>query len=470
MNELLRRLPSVDALLAERQLSDLLAVYQREFVRRRCRAAIEEVRRSLLEERTPALTSREEMVALLVDKVLAMVQTDTRNSLRPVINAGGIVLHTGLGRAPLPQSVKENINHVLQGYCNLEYDLESGKRGERNTHIRRLLCEITGAEEALLVNNNAAAVFLALNTLASGKEAIISRGQLVEIGGSFRLPEVMHKSGVIMREVGTTNKTHLRDYEEAITSHTGVIVVAHTSNYRVLGFTEEVELKALCQLAHAHNLPLLHDLGAGVLVDFRQFGLPHEPLVQDSLAAGADVVTFSGDKVIGGLQSGLIVGKRAFLREIHKNPIMRAVRCDKLVYAAMEATLQLFLRHDLLEEHATLRLLTSSVQVIRQRAERLLQQLSPQTIEALHIRIQDCQSQFGSGALPLETLPSVALVLKSSSLSADDLSRHLRTGEPPIIGYIQDDEVYLDMRTVFEEEVEGMAGRLEGVGGEKVIR
>lgn len=461
MNEKLKLLPSVDSLLAHPLLLPPLKVYRREVVRSRCTAALEESRQRLLRGELADLSDREKLTDFIARLVEQQVDADMALSIKPVINAAGVVLHTGLGRAPLSLAAQENIARVIEGYCNLELDLDSGGRGERTDHVSRLLCELTGAEDALLVNNNAAAVFLALNTLAFGKEAIISRGQLIEIGGSFRLPEVMEKSGVLMREVGTTNKTRLADYERAITPNTGVIVVAHTSNYRVLGFTAEVELRELCELAHTHDLPLLHDLGAGVLIDFKELGLPHEPLVQDSLAAGADVVTFSGDKVIGGPQSGLIVGKSEWLQKIHSNPIMRAVRCDKLIYAGVEATLRLFLQNDLLKQHSTLRLLTQSVEEVRNRAEALLSRLMPQTVQKFNIRIEPCHGQFGSGALPLERIPSVAVVLKSQTISADQLARRMRTGEPPVIGYIQDDQVFLDMRTVFEEQVATIAGRLE---------
>jgi L-seryl-tRNA(Ser) seleniumtransferase len=463
MDEKLKMLPSVDKLLSLPVLQPMLDCYRREVVRRRCTEVLDEVRQRLTRGDLADLNSREKLTNFIGRLVAEKIQSDMAASLKPVINAAGVVLHTGLGRAPLSPVAQENITRVMQGYCSLEFDLDSGSRGERTDHVRRLLCEITGAEDALLVNNNAAAVFLALNTLAFGKEAIISRGQLIEIGGSFRLPEVMEKSGVIMREVGTTNKTRLADYERAINADTGAIVVAHTSNYRVLGFTNEVNLRELCELAHAHGLPLLHDLGAGVLIDFKELGLPHEPLVQESLVAGADVVTFSGDKVIGGPQSGLIVGRSEWLRKIHANPIMRAVRCDKLIYAGMEATLKLFLQNDLLQQHTTLRLLTQSVDVVRRRAEALLSRLTVQTILNLNVRIEPCHGQFGSGALPLEMIPSIAVVLRPQTISADQLARHLRTDEPPVIGYIQDDRVFLDMRTVFDEQVEALAERIEAV-------
>ncbi len=463
MSEKLKLLPSVDKLLSDEELKPFLARFRREFIRRRLADALEDVRRGLRDGEHAELNDRRQFTALIIRRALERLADDTAPRLRPVINATGIVLHTGLGRAPLAAEAQEQLARVMNGYCNLEVDLESGGRGDRSDHLRALLCELCGAEDALMVNNNAAAVFLALNTLAFGKEAVISRGHLVEIGGSFRLPEVMEKSGVIMREVGTTNKTRLADYERAINANTGVIVAAHTSNYRVLGFTEEVELSRLCRLAHAHGIPVLHDLGAGVLIDFPSLGLPHEPSVQESLKAGADVVTFSGDKVIGGPQAGLIVGKAELLRAIARNPLMRAVRCDKLIYAAMEATLRLYLRNDLLQTNVVLRMLTQPVETVHRRAEALAERLSPAARQRLQASVEPCKGQFGSGALPLETLPSFALVLHSAEIPPDELSRRLRHGRPPVFAYIQDDRVFLDLRTVFDEQLEELAKRIEEI-------
>ncbi len=458
MSELFKLLPAVDVLLSHPLLESVLKTYKRDVVRERCRFILQETRQQISHNKI-AVDSKKELTERVAQNVLARLESDFAPSLHPVINATGIVLHTGLGRAPLSQAAQDNINRVMHNYSNIELDMASGKRGERTDHIRKLLCELTGAEHALLVNNNAAAVFLALNTLAFGKEAIISRGQLVEIGGSFRIPDVMEKSGVLMREVGTTNKTKLVDYENAINDHTGAIVVAHTSNYRVLGFTAEVELKDVVELAHAHNLPVIHDLGAGVIVDFEALGLPYEPLVQDSIKAGVDVITFSGDKVLGGPQSGLIVGCKTWLTKIHKNPIMRAVRCDKLIYAAMEATLKLYFQNNLLDQHAVLQMMTEPVEQIKKRAHEILNKIDSKIIKKYHIRIQQSQAQFGSGALPLEKLESVALVLKPDA-SPDDLAAHLRHNGAPIIGYIQEDCVWLDMRTVRESESNTLAQRL----------
>ena len=457
MTDRFKLLPSVDVLL-----SAITSDYKREIVRERCRQVLENMRKSIAADELQVAT-KEEALEIAAERVNKKLAQDFAPSLKPIINATGIILHTGLGRAPLSPAAQENIIRVMQGYSSLELDLESGKRGERTDHVRRLLCELTGAENALLVNNNAAAVFLALNTLSFGKEAVISRGQLIEIGGSFRMPDVMEKSGVFMREVGSTNKTKLTDYKKAINKNTGVLVVAHTSNYRVLGFTANVELKELCELAHEHNIPVLHDLGAGVIIDFEKLGFPYEPLVQDSIAAGADVITFSGDKVLGGPQSGLIVGATEWLEKIHKNPIMRAVRCDKLIYAAMEATLKLYVHQNVEKTNTVLAMMTESVESVRDRAEKVISGLSSETQKALNIRIEESQGQFGSGALPLEKIKSFALTLQSKSISADELAQQLRTGEPPIIGRIQDDKVWLDVRTVQEAEVDDVISRLKAL-------
>ena len=454
MSQQFKFLPSVDVLL-----SGIESEYKREIVRERCRQVLETMRIKM-RANDLHVSSKEEAIDIAVKLVSDRLRQDFSPSLKPVINATGIILHTGLGRAPLSPAAQENVARIMSGYSSLEFDLDSGKRGERTDHVRRLLCELTGAEDALLVNNNAAAVFLSLNTLAFGKEAIISRGQLVEIGGSFRIPDVMQKSGVVMREVGSTNKTKLADYESAISENTAAIVVAHTSNYRVLGFTAEVELKEVCDLAHAHNIPVLHDLGAGVIVDFEKLGLPYEPLVQDSIAAGVDVITFSGDKVLGGPQSGLIVGQTEWLKKINKNPIMRAVRCDKLIYAAMEETLRLYVKEDVERANTVLAMMTEPAENVRNRAERVADGLSSQIQKALNIMVEESQAQFGSGALPLEKIASFAITLQPVAMSLDETARILRIGNPPVVGRIQDDKLWLDMRTATEAQVSMIASRL----------
>ncbi|MBN2001505.1 L-seryl-tRNA(Sec) selenium transferase, partial [candidate division KSB1 bacterium] len=340
-----------------------------------------------------------------------------------------------------------------------EIDLDTGKRGNRNDHVTRLLCRLTGAEDAVVVNNNAAAVFLILNTLAFGKEAVISRGELVEIGGSFRMPDIMEKSGAIMKEIGTTNKTKISDYEDAITPHTGAIVIAHTSNYRVMGFTASPALEKIVHVAHDHSLPVYHDLGGGIIVDLEKYGLPYEPLVQESLATGVDVVSFSGDKVLGGPQCGIIMGKAEYIRKIAKNPIMRAVRCGKLTYAALEATLKLYLHQEsLLQNHEVLKLLTLSPGKIKKRCDKLVDRLPVDLKNRLNINVEKCTGQAGSGTLPLEKLPSYAVTIGAENI--DRIYKKLLENTPPVIGYVSKEKLYLDFRTIDDSELDVVAGAI----------
>jgi L-seryl-tRNA(Ser) seleniumtransferase len=453
-------IPSVDFFLGLETCQKLEKDYSRHIVKDELKKAIETAKQNL-SKGTALLADRDEIISFILQETEKNIVRALEPGLKPVINATGIVLHTGLGRAPLSAAARENLLRVMQGYANIELDLQSGKRGERNNHVNRLLCRLTGAEAALVTNNNAAAVLLALNSMAFGKESVISRGQLIEIGGSFRMPDVMEKSGAIMREVGTTNKTKLDDYEKAINANTGVIVVAHTSNYRIMGFTHEVELAELVRLAHAKKIPVLHDLGGGFIVDLQQWGLPYEPLVQDSVKAGVDVVTFSGDKVMGGPQSGILVGKKKWIDRIHANPLMRAVRCDKLIFAALEATLKIFFREkDLMKEHDALRLLTEDVQIVRGKAEKVLNLIDKEAKTKLAVEIKDSFAQAGSGALPLAKIPSVAVVLTPENGRTEELASRLRTGNPPVVGYLKKEALYLDMRTVFPEQIDALAGAI----------
>lgn len=462
----LSRLPSVEEAANHERARRLSARYNPALIKEQIRAELEQRRQELRRQPEPELT-RAQLTLQLLDRVEARLAAFFAASLRPVLNATGIILHTGLGRAPLAAAARENIARILEGYCNLELDLEEGKRGERNDHVERLICALCGAEAAVVANNNAAAVLLALNSLCQDHEAIISRGQLIEIGGSFRLPDVMEKSGTIMREVGTTNKTHLHDYEKAINARTSAIVVAHTSNYRVVGFTAEPELADIVAVAHRHGIPVIHDLGGGVLVDLGRYGLPHEPLVQESLAAGVDVVTFSGDKVLGGPQCGLIAGLAPYIRRIHANPLMRALRCDKMVFAALEATLQLFFSPGTLaEHHPVLAMLQEPAVSVRRRAEQLLSHLDPGLVLRLQVTIEASSAQAGSGTLPLEKLASHALVLRPPAGKAAALAQRLRCSEPPVLGYIQDETIWLDLRTIRDAEVLPLAAVLNQLKSE----
>jgi len=462
----LAQIPSVDSLLRTPEAGALLRTYPRASVADAIRRELESFRRRLLEEDLEL--DRAEMVSGVMKAVGETLAKAWRPSLRRAINATGVILHTGLGRAPLTSEARENLLAVTENYCTLEVDIESGRRGERGAHVEGLLCQLSGSEAAAVVNNNAAAVLLALNTLAFGREVIISRGQLIEIGGSFRMPEVMAKSGAIMVEVGTTNRTHLADYAQAINEHTGAILAVHCSNYRILGFTAEVSIGDLVKLGREKNVPVIHDLGGGVLIDLRQFGLPYEPVVRESLQAGAEVVTFSGDKVLGGPQAGILVGKRSYLEAIKRNPLMRALRCDKLTYAALESTLRLFLNEDELpKKHPVLRMFTDSIETIEARARQLLGLLRPELKQQYRIGLEDSVSQVGSGALPLEEIPSKAVTVASSERSCEDIAARLRRFDPPIFSYIRDDKCFLDLRAVSDPEVTVVAEALNGLVGDE---
>ena len=375
-------------------------------------------------------------------------------NLRNTINATGVVVHTNLGRSLLAPEVVENLITIASRYSNLEYDLSFGKRGSRYSCVEDLICEISGAEAAMVVNNNAGAVLLCLETLARDKEVVVSRGELVEIGGSFRVPDVMAKSGGILREVGTTNRTHLRDYENAIAPNTGLLLKVHTSNYSVVGFTADVSLPELVNLGAAHRLPVMEDLGSGTFIDFSKYGLLKEPTVQESVTAGADVITFSGDKLLGGPQSGIIVGKKEVVDRIKKNPITRALRIDKLTLAALESTLRLY--RD--EEKAvriipTLGMIMLPLEEIQKRAQQLADALKKSGDARLHIQLIERSSKTGGGALPLMELPSLCVGIQIKGISPNVLEKTMRSNDPPIIGRIEDDLFVMDPRTIQKDEL-----------------
>jgi L-seryl-tRNA(Ser) seleniumtransferase len=333
----------------------------------------------------------------------------------------------------------------------LEYDLAAGKRGKREETLEQLLVQLTGAEAATVVNNNAAAVLLGLNSLAQGKEVIVSRGELIEIGGAFRIPEIMAKSGAILREVGATNRTHPADYENAINENTALLLKVHTSNYKVVGFTAEVTLEQLVAIGKKHNLPVMEDLGSGALIDLSKYGLPKEPIVGERIQAGADIVTFSGDKILGGPQAGLIVGKKELIGRMSKNHLQRALRCGKLTLAALEATLRRYRQSpNIVEEIPTLRAFTRPVNEIRAMGEQLLPKLETTLGKDFHLSLQDSTSQIGSGAMPTEELPTVVITIENSKLSANAIAKRFRQADPPIIGRIKDDRFLLDLRTIFD--------------------
>ncbi|HYA32184.1 MAG TPA: L-seryl-tRNA(Sec) selenium transferase, partial [Thermodesulfovibrionales bacterium] len=373
-------------------------------------------------------------------------------SLRPVINATGIVIHTNLGRAVLSERIMENVRKVATGYSNLEYDISSGRRGKRYMHIRRLLREITGAEDGFAVNNNAAAVLLCLSTLAQGREVIVSRGELVEIGGSFRIPDVMAHSGALLREVGTTNKTHMRDYAHAVSATTALLLKVHQSNYRITGFTEDVPIEKLVALGHDRGIPVMYDLGSGCLMNLKPYGIHSEPSVQEIVKSDVDLVSFSGDKLLGGPQAGLIVGKREFIERLQKNPLTRAVRIDKLTLAALEATLMEYADEEKIKERIpTMKMLLEEPEKIKARAKKIALLLKRDT-KCVSVEIIKDSSQAGGGSLPEVNFPTYTVEIRPEGISVNVLEERLRMGKPALISRIRGDALVLDARTISDRE------------------
>ncbi len=435
-----RTLPSVDRLLTHPALSEAIAENGRELAVSAARAALDAARaRIQAGQAPPALAS-------LAADVVRRLEELTTGTLHPVINATGVIIHTNLGRAPLSAAARAAMDAVAGGYSNLEYDLAAGERGSRYLHAERLLCQLTGAEAALAVNNNAGAVFLALTALAQGRAVVISRGQLVEIGGGFRIPDVMRQSGARLIEVGTTNRTHRHDFEAAITEETALLLRVHSSNFKQIGFVSEVPLAEMVELAHSRGIPLLDDLGSGSLLDTSRFGLAAEPMVQASVAAGADLVTFSGDKLLGGPQAGLIVGRAELVGRLRRHPLARALRVDKSTLAALQATLLHYLRGEAEREVPVWRMIATPVQALEARAIAWAARLREQGIPAV---VVSASSTVGGGSLPGETLPTRALALAHSDL--DKLAAALRQGRPAVVGRIADEHLLLDPRTVSPE-------------------
>lgn len=395
---------------------------------------------------------RDEAITEVVRRAAAAALGD-EPSLRRVVNATGVVIHTNLGRSRLAESAIAAMAEAARSPVNLEYDLASGERGERDSLVEQQICALTGAEAATVVNNNAAAVLIVLNTLAMGREVIVSRGELVEIGGAFRIPDVMTRSGARLCEVGTTNRTHPADYSGAINPETALLMKVHPSNYRIVGFTSDVSLEELVAIGDAHGLPVIEDLGSGALIDLSAYGLPREPMVAERIEAGAALVTFSGDKLLGGPQAGLIVGRRDLIELIRRNPLRRALRCDKLTLAALDATLRLYLRsNDLAVELPTLRMLSLRVGELERRAEIAREILTGRLSTEFEIEVVVSEAEIGSGALPAEPLESRALLVTNPAMGADAIATMLRRSQPPVIGRIKDGAVYLDMRTIEDPE------------------
>lgn len=444
---LLARLPKVDQLLARPELTRLISELPRSLVKDAVRIQLERMREDILAGNP--LEEQALEIGAVARAAAERARGLARPSLRGLINATGVVVHTNLGRSLLAENALQRLLELNRTYTNLEYNLEAGRRGSRYDHASGLLADLTGAEAAIVVNNNAAAVFLCLQTLAQGREVIVSRGQLVEIGGSFRIPDVMARSGAILREVGATNKTHLHDYEGAITSQTAMLLKVHTSNFAVVGFHKEVPLNELRELADRYHLPVMEDLGSGTLVDFSRFGMAKEPTVQEAVAAGADLVTFSGDKLMGGPQAGIILGRKELVEAVRKNPVNRAMRIDKLTLAALEATLELYREPEkALEMIPTLRMIATPYDELRGRAANLMRRLNRLKLPRLKVSTREGASRVGGGALPLAAPPTRLLEVTVEGLSATKLEEGLRAAETPIICRLEDGHLLMDVRTL----------------------
>ncbi len=463
-------IPKVDELLENANIQELLNSMPRKIVVDSIREEIDILRKDIRK-----LSLDEEQIIERNNRLYEMVmdRANKKNSykLRRVVNATGTVIHTNIGRSLINEEIMDNVKEIATNYSNLEYDLEKGERGSRYSHLEDILVEITGGEAAMVVNNNAAAVMLVLSTMAKDSEVIVSRGELIEIGGSFRIPDVMEQSGAHLVAVGTTNKTHLGDFENAITEETKALLKVHTSNYRILGFTSSVSAEELYTLKSKYNIPLIEDLGSGVLVDLSKYGLEYEPTVQDSIKNGVDVVTFSGDKLLGGPQAGIIVGKREYIEAMKKNPLTRAFRVDKFTISALEATLRLYLDESIaVEKIPTLNMLSLTIEEIEEKAKVLYDLLADNIdCENCKIEIVDDYSEVGGGSLPLEKMPTKCIMLTLNNLSVSRFEKALREYDIPIITRVYKDRIYIDLRTIREDEykivVDGVKHSLKEIEG-----
>jgi L-seryl-tRNA(Ser) seleniumtransferase len=459
---MLKNIPKVDKVLEWSSVRALLAEHPRPVLLTAVRAALAGLRSEVLVGGADREVFSEQVIIDRVRKELAVMNS---LSLKRVVNGTGVVIHTNLGRSPLPESIRQSLMEVAFGYSNLEYDLEQGERGSRCSHVEQLLCELTGAEAALVVNNNAAAVLLALSSLAAGREVVVSRGELVEIGGSFRIPDVMRQSGALLREVGATNRTHPDDYRNAVTSATGLLLKVHTSNFALVGFTAEVSAAELVDIGNALSLPVMADVGSGNLLDLTRFLDKSEPMVQEFVRAGVAVVTFSGDKLLGGPQAGIIVGKKACLAPMEKHPLMRAVRIDKLTLAALEGTLRLYRdERAALAGIPTLSMLTATAPELAARGKRLLRRLRRAVPPSVSLSLVSGVSQVGGGALPLLELATTLIAVEVAGVSARELELSMRTCATPVVGRIGKDRFLLDLRTIPDNDLPLLIAALGTLG------
>lgn len=458
LQDILRKIPAVDQLLLRPAIVDWVSRTSREFV-------VSEIQKMLQAMRNDIRAARQDVgidfdPEHLETVLLGSLQNRLQPNLRMVINATGVILHTNLGRAPLSSAAQKALSAFSVHYTNLEYEILEGRRSHRDKLIEPLLKEVLGCEAATVVNNNAAAVFLILNSIASGKEVVVSRGELVEIGGSFRIPDIMKRSGAILREVGTTNKTRIQDYHEAIGQNTALLLRVHPSNFRMLGFTQRPELSQLVELSRATKVPLVEDIGSGCLINLKAYGIRDEPLVHESLASGVDLICFSGDKLLGGPQAGIIAGSRALVESIRKNPLMRTYRVEKLIYGALEATLGSYRIGRAAEEIPVVRMIAMTRQELKNRSQRFIRRLRAALPNSVHVHLSEGSSLVGGGSCPEYALPTTLVVLESSRISPNTIESRLRSQDPPIILRLEEDKALIDLRTVFPEQesalVEGL--------------
>lgn len=459
--ELFAKIPAVDKIMLKKEIIDLEKKYPRNFITEIVRNELESLRKKILNlKENENLDIKEEEILI---GIIKNVEKNYKLKLRSVINASGVVIHTNLGRSLISEEIAKHMIEVATKYNNLEYDIENGKRGSRYDHLEKIIKKITNAEDVLVVNNNAAAVMLVLSSLAKDKEVIVSRGELVEIGGSFRVPSVMEQSGAKLIEVGTTNKTYAKDYENEINENTAAIMKVHTSNFRVLGFTKSPTLKELKETSEKFKIPFIEDLGSGLFIDISKYGLTYEPTVKDSIDAGVDIVTFSGDKMLGGPQAGIIVGKKEYIEKMKKNQLTRALRVDKFTIAALEATLRVYLNEeDALNKIPTLKMLTQNKEKIRLKAENLISKINVSN-EIANIKIKEDESQVGGGSMPLERIKTFVVSIIPKKISVAKLEKLLRIFEPHIIARISEDSYILDLRTVLDNQIDLIALRINEV-------
>lgn len=457
-NILYRNIPKVDVLLENKKIISLIEKYHRDVVVDVIREEIEKIREEI--KISDDFNIIESKINNLVESIGESVKKTYSYNIRKVINGTGTILHTNLGRSIISKKHANYLSDIVTSYSNLEYNLEEGKRGERYSHFEKLICKITGAESAMAVNNNAAAVMLVLSSMAKEKEVIVSRGELVEVGGKFRIPDVMESSNAHLVEIGTTNKTHLEDYENALSENTGAFLKVHTSNFKILGFTESVSIKELCDLGKEKNIPVIEDIGSGVLVDLSKYGLEYEPTVQDSIKAGVDIVSFSGDKLLGGPQAGIIVGKKKYIDKMKKNPLTRAFRIDKFTATILEMIFKEYLNEeDAIKNIPTLSLITRDLKEIEKNANDLYERLDILKDEAT-IKVENTLSQIGGGSLPVERLNSKCVSITPINISTASLEEKLRLNENPVVGRISDDKLIIDMRTILNDEIDILSEKL----------